>query len=135
MSMPKNQREWYALVWKFCNRCNGAERNRKNRCTDKSCPFIDIYDLPRQQVVVFDRRENVRMAVELAMVYYVPFTVTDLRDLYRTKYGNGDGLVACGFWGWLTQTKEWLAVFREVGETVSTNKRSHSDKVKLWQRK
>lgn len=134
-SIPRNQTEWVKTVWSYCNACNGRQRNAANACTNESCPWYPVYILPRQQNIEFDFGKIVAECIAIAAEYRGIFCVVDVREEYRNRHGNGDGLTSFGFWGNLAKRREWLDKFETCGEIISKNDRSHSDKVKIWKKK
>jgi len=134
---PRTLAEYEALIWSFCRECCGRSKTVYDDCAKRDCHFYVIKNRPRQTVIKFDFSEHIKDAIDIALELsekYESFTVLNVRTAYRAKYGNGDGLTSHGFWGRLTQMKEWLKNFESAGEMRSLNERSHGDKVKVWKK-
>lgn len=135
-SIPRNQTEWVKAVWKFCREnCAFSGRVTAGSCTNEPCQWYPVHSMPRQQNLEFDFSKIVAECIELAVEVGLVFTVADVREKYRARHGNGDGLTSFGFWGNLAKRREWLDKFEICGEMVSKNDKSHSDKVKIWKKK
>ena len=92
-----------------------------------------MYSVPRKIELKFDMSEYVPEVLELARksaMLYSQFEVAHVRRGFFSRHGH-DKLN----WGRIVQRREWLEEFEQCGEMVSTNARSHGDKVKLWRLK
>ena len=129
-TIPHGDREWITKTWRFCNSCTGTKRLISGACKNESCPWYPVYSMPRKIELKFDFNEYIPEIVEIAkdsLQQFGKFEMAHVRRIFFSRHGQ-----AKLNWGNIARRKEWLEVFETCGESVSSNERSHGDKVKMW---